>query len=166
MTQRGRWQRVLLAALDESDAAGVAVAVRAYLGRVPTRSEVTAARRAALGLAAAGDLEARHVRVPPGEGRAGELLVIARVGGHVDDDALRRAATDQPAPEPGLLAERGDSEHYAAEAVLLAHRAAKQARSVNVDDLDLRQAGGLATQLGPALEELLSLKRRLRRRSG
>jgi len=47
----GRWQQVLADALDHNLAIGVRAAVADHLGRAPTRAELTAARRAAHGLA-------------------------------------------------------------------------------------------------------------------
>jgi transcriptional regulator with XRE-family HTH domain len=43
----GRWQQVLSDALDQNLAIGVRAAVADHLARVPTRTELTAARRAA-----------------------------------------------------------------------------------------------------------------------
>jgi hypothetical protein len=50
----GRWQKVLIDALDQNLAIGVRAAVADYLGRAPTRAELTTARRAAHSLAALG----------------------------------------------------------------------------------------------------------------
>jgi hypothetical protein len=50
----GRWQQVLVDALDKNLAIGVRAAVADHLGRAPTRAELTAARRAAHSLAASG----------------------------------------------------------------------------------------------------------------
>jgi predicted DNA-binding transcriptional regulator AlpA len=47
----GRWQRVLSDALDQNLAIGVRATVADHLGRVPTRAELIAARRAAHSLA-------------------------------------------------------------------------------------------------------------------
>jgi hypothetical protein len=57
----GRWQQVLAAALDDNLAVGVRAAVADHLGRAPTRAELTAARRAAHGLAALGRSRVLHV---------------------------------------------------------------------------------------------------------
>jgi predicted DNA-binding transcriptional regulator AlpA len=62
----GRWQRVLADALDQNLAVGVRAAVADYLGRTPTRAELTAARRAAHSLVASG--QARVLRVSGGGG--------------------------------------------------------------------------------------------------
>jgi len=57
----GRWQQVLSDALDQNLAIGVRAAVADHLGRAPTRSELTAARRAAHSLAALGRARVLHV---------------------------------------------------------------------------------------------------------
>jgi hypothetical protein len=57
----GRWQQVLTDALDQNLAIGVRAAVADHLGRAPTRSELTAARRAAHGYAALGHARVFHV---------------------------------------------------------------------------------------------------------
>jgi hypothetical protein len=58
----GRWQQVLADALDQNLAIGVRAAVADHLGRAPTRAELTAARRAAHGLAALRCAQVLHVR--------------------------------------------------------------------------------------------------------
>ena len=57
----GRWQQVLADALDQNLAIGVRAAIADHLGRAPTRAELTAARRAAHGLAALGRAQVLHV---------------------------------------------------------------------------------------------------------
>jgi hypothetical protein len=52
---------MLAAALDQNLAIGVPAAVADHLGRVPTRAELTAARRAAYGLATLGRARLLHV---------------------------------------------------------------------------------------------------------
>jgi hypothetical protein len=75
----GRWQHVLADALDQNHAIGVQAAVADHLGRVPTRPELTAARRAAHSLAALGRARVLHV---PGEADADvgdrQYLVLAK----------------------------------------------------------------------------------------
>jgi hypothetical protein len=61
----GRWQQVLADALDQNLAVGVRAAVADHLGRVPTRAELIAARRAGppSGLARSGAPRALKDRV-------------------------------------------------------------------------------------------------------
>ncbi len=60
----GRWQRVLLDALEESPFIGVGGTVWAHLDRPATRSEEVAARRAAKRLAETGQVRAIYRRLP------------------------------------------------------------------------------------------------------
>jgi hypothetical protein len=57
----GRWQQVLTDALDEHLAVGVRATVADHLGRAPSRTELTAARRAAHSLAASNHARVLHV---------------------------------------------------------------------------------------------------------
>jgi hypothetical protein len=76
----GRWQEVLIDALDENLAIGVRATVADHLGRVPTRAELTAARRAAHGLAANGRAQVLHVPGSDAGDNAGDhnYLVLAK----------------------------------------------------------------------------------------
>lgn len=72
-----RWRSVLLEALDQSHAVVVLHVITQYLGRYPTRTEQSAARRAATKLAASG-ICSRHQL--PYDGPGGRVLVLARPG--------------------------------------------------------------------------------------
>ena len=76
----GRWQQVLTDALDQNLAIGVRAAVADHLGRAPTRAELTAARRAAHGLAALGRARVLHVPGADADANAGDrnYLVVAK----------------------------------------------------------------------------------------
>jgi len=76
----GRWQQVLADALDQNLAVGVRASVADHLGRAPTRAELTAARRAANGLAALGMARVLHVAGADGDDTAGDrnYLVLAK----------------------------------------------------------------------------------------
>ena len=86
----GRWQQVLADALDKNLAIGVRAAVADHLGRAPTRAELTAARRAAHGLAALGRARVLHM---PGEADADagdrNYLVLAKPNVIMNDIRLR-----------------------------------------------------------------------------
>jgi hypothetical protein len=89
----GRLQQVLAGALDQNLAIGVRAAVADHLGRAPTRAELTAARRAAHGLAALGRARVLHV---PGEADADagdrNYLVLAKPNVIMNDIRLRGLA--------------------------------------------------------------------------
>jgi len=57
----GRWQRVLLAALEEHDLGTVGTIAYNHLGRTPTRPELVAARRAVRRLVETGQAQALHL---------------------------------------------------------------------------------------------------------
>jgi hypothetical protein len=92
--QLGHWQQVLADALDQNLAVGVRAAVADHLGRAPTRAELTAARRAAHGLAALG--RARVLHVPGAEANADvgdrNYLVLAKPNVIMNDIRLRGLA--------------------------------------------------------------------------
>jgi hypothetical protein len=90
----GRWQRVLAEALDQDLAIGVRAAVADHPGRAPTRAELTAARRAAHGLARIGRARVLHVPGADADGDAGDRtnLVLAKPNVIVNDIRLRGLA--------------------------------------------------------------------------
>src|SRR4029450_590364 len=106
----GRWQQVLVDALDQDLAIGVRAAVADHLGRAPSRAELTAARRAAHGLAALG--RARVVHVPgadPDDDAGGcTYLVLAKPSVIMNHIRLRglgvagSAAAGRKSPQRGL----------------------------------------------------------------
>jgi Homeodomain-like domain-containing protein len=75
----GRWQQVLTDALDQHLAIGVRAAVVDHLGRAPTRAELTAARRAAHSLAAAGRARLLHVPGADADANAGDRTYLVLV---------------------------------------------------------------------------------------
>jgi predicted DNA-binding transcriptional regulator AlpA len=87
----GRWQQVLADALDQNLAIGVRAAVADHLGRAPTRSELTAARRAAHSLATLGRARVLHVPGSDSDDTAGDrsYLVLARPDVIMNDVRLR-----------------------------------------------------------------------------
>lgn len=172
----GRWQRLLLDAVAEDEVVGLMAALDRHLGRHGTRSEGTAARRAASRLAADGQLGVHRVRVGPGEADAGGgFVVISRPGATFDHDQLQRAArghtvtVEQPASvadEPtGTAQEQLTAAHRAVQAVAGVEHAAVDARHVHVDHLPAEVAARLAEQLEPGLVELTALQQSLRRHS-
>ena len=90
----GRWQKVLADALDQNLAIGVRAAIADHLGRAPTRAELTAARRAAHGLAALGRAKVLHVPGFDADASAGDrnYLVLAKPNVIMNDIRLRGLA--------------------------------------------------------------------------
>jgi len=90
----GRWQQVLADALDQNHAIGVRAAVVDHLGRAPTRAELTAARRAAHGLARLGRARVFHVPGADADVNTGDrsYLVLAKPNVIMNDIRLRGLA--------------------------------------------------------------------------
>ena len=168
VTGQGRWQRVLLDALAHAELVGVAAALDRHLGRRATRVELTAARRTAARLAAAGQLTLHQVRVHPGQHAGGGVfLVAARLDADMDENRLQRAARGRtPAAHDPAAAEeeQAAAARHTARAVAGLQQAAADARIVDVDQLPPGHAAELTEQLGAALAEVTALQRRLRRR--
>jgi hypothetical protein len=159
----GRWQQILSDALDQNVAVGVRAAVADHLGRTPTRAELTAARRAAHGLAALG--RARVLHVPGTDGDADgdrSYLVLAKPDVIINDTRLRGLGV------AGSDAAGRRSPHNHAQTARNLRRslqnAAAGARLIQADGLDSQSAADVAASLADALEELHRLKRRLDRR--
>jgi hypothetical protein len=160
----GRWQQVLAEALDQNLAIGVRAAVADHLGRAPTRAELTAARRAAHGLAAMGRARVLHVPDSAADDAAGDrnYLVLAKPNVIINDIRLRGLAV------AGIDAAGRTSPHNHAQTVRNLRRslrnAAAGARLIQAEGLDSNSAAEVATSLAGVLEELHRLQRRLDRR--
>jgi hypothetical protein len=160
----GRWQQVLADALDQNLAIGVRAAVADHLGRAPTRAELTAARRAAHGLAALGRARVLHVPGADGDDSAGDrsYLVLAKPNVIMNDVRLRGLAV------AGTNAVGRDSPHNHAQTTRnlrgSLRNAAAGARRIEADGLDTKSAADVAATLADALEELHRLQRSLDRR--
>ena len=150
------WQRVLANALSDRDVIGVRATVISHLGQRPTRTQSTAARRAAHGLVAADLAHAVHVPV-----RARDMLrevnhlVLVRSGVTPGNDQLLDAAIWRP-PAPDQLA-RGPELSLTALGVA--------ARNMNVDQLSAEQARCLAAILRDSVAGRSRLARQLEPRA-
>jgi hypothetical protein len=113
---------VLADALDRNLAIGVRAAVADHLGRAPTRTELTAARRAAHSLAGLGRAQVLHVPGADADADSGDrdYLVLAKPNVIMNDIRLRglavagsdaagrrRAPTTTPRPHATLNAPSG-----------------------------------------------------------
>jgi hypothetical protein len=161
----GRWQQVLVDALDQNLAVGVRAAVADHLSRAPTRAELTAARRAAHSLAASGRARMLHLPGADVDASAGDrtYLVLAKPNVIINEIRLRRLAV------AGTDAAGRKSRHNHAQTARNLKRslrnAAAGARLIQADGLDSQPAADLAAQLNEALEELHRLQRSLDRRT-
>src|SRR6478672_6267043 len=82
-----QWRTILADALADQEVVNVAETVSRFLGRPPTRAEITAARRAAHGLADRGYATAYHTESPRRDRRGGTRLLLAQPGAELDEDA-------------------------------------------------------------------------------
>jgi hypothetical protein len=142
----------------------VRAAVADHLGRVPTRAELTAARRAAHSLAALG--RARVLHGPGAEANADvgdrNYLVLAKPNVIMNDIRLRGLGVTGSDP-----AGRKSPHNHAQTARNLRRslrNAATSARLIQVEGLDSKSASHVAASLTDALEELHRLQRSLDRR--
>ena len=162
--QLGRWQQVLADALDQNLAIGVRAAVADHLGRAPPRAELTAARRAAHRLAAAGRARVLHVPGADAGDNAGDrnYLVLAKPNVIMNDIRLRGLpvagsdATGRKSPNNHAQAARNLKRSL--------QNAAGGARLIQAEGLDSKSAADIAAALTDALEELHRLQRGLDRR--
>lgn len=161
-----QWHRVLDRALTESAVIGVADAVARHLGRTTTRSEITAARRAAHRDAAAGEAQ---VTVIPSvvAGNTRRILVLARPEIDLDDmGALRRsvAAQSRKAEKPQGQGTK-DTARRAESLLTQVSQSSRAARLLPVDRIEPAHAKLLAEDLTEAVAGLAVLAADLTRRS-
>jgi hypothetical protein len=160
----GRWQQVFADALEQHLAVGVRAAVADHLGRAPTRAELTAARRAAHGLAALGRAQVLHAPGPDTNDDAGDrnYLVLAKPNVIMNEIRLRGLGV-----AGGDAAGRKSPHNHAQTARNLRRslrNAAAGARLIQAEGLDRQSAADVAASLVDTLEELHRLERRLGRR--
>jgi hypothetical protein len=160
----GRWQQVLVDALDQHLAVGVRAAVADHLGRAPTRAELTAARRAAHSLAVLGLCRVHHVPGADGNDDAGDRnhLVLAKPNVIMNDTRLRGLAV------AGSVAAGRKRPHNHAQSARNLRRslrnAAAGARLIQAEVWTAKSAAAVSASLADALEELHRLQRNLNRR--
>ena len=160
----GRWQQVLVDALDQNLAIGVQAAVADHLDRTPTRAELIAARRAAHSLAALCRARVFYVPGADAEDNAGDRnhLVLAKPNVIMNDIRLRGLGV------AGSDAAGRKSPHNHAQTARNLRRtlrnAAAGARLIQVEGLDSKSAVDVAASLADALKELHRLQRSLDRR--
>lgn len=156
---------MLTDALNQQLAIGVRAAVVDHLGRAPTRSELTAARRAAHSLAGSGRARVVHVPGADADDEAGDrsYLVLAKLNVIMDDIRLRGLAVT------GSHAAGRKSPHNHAQTARNLRRALRNAaagaRLIEAEGLDSKSAADIAASLADALDELYRLQRSLERRA-
>lgn len=161
-----QWHSVLDQALAETAVVGVADAVAHHLGRQPTKSEITAARRAAHRYAATG--QAQLTLLPFGApGRMYRVLVLARPDVDLDDFPVLRqavAATARKAAKPQGAGTR-DTARRAESLLTQVSHATRAARLLPVAQIEPAHAKLLAEDLTEVVAGLATLAADLMRRS-
>lgn len=161
-----QWHRVLDRALSRSAVVTVGDAVTEHLGRTPTRSEMSAARRAAHRYATTGEAQEAILSAVVG-GTARRVLILARPDVDLHDvSALRRSAAK---PARILVKPQGQmTKDTARRAETLLTEVAKSARAsrlLPVTQIEPAHARLLAEDLSEAIADLAALAADLTRRS-
>ena len=161
-----QWHPVLDQALAETAVVGVADAVTHYLGRRPTKSEITAARRAAHRYAATG--QAQLTLLPSvAAGRKYRVLVLARPDVDLDDVPVLRqavAATARKAAKPQGKGVK-DTARRAESLLTQVSHATRAARLLPVEQIEPAHAKLLAEDLTEVVAGLATMAADLIRRS-
>ncbi|HEY5840089.1 MAG TPA: hypothetical protein VIU87_01205 [Mycobacterium sp.] len=84
------WQRLLAEAPEQSEVVGVYVFSRGYLGRRPTRYELTAARRAARLYADLGEAQVLHVATGGGSYGNRATVLVAQLDADLSEEERLR----------------------------------------------------------------------------
>ena len=150
------WYELFDDALTTQPIVAVDRIAEAHLGRTPTRTEFTAAHRAAHGYARAGNAQAFDVWTRRGDGHHKvRVLLLARTDADLDDtDQLLAAALSRPVPsEP-----RGTTLQ-----TLLASikKGAQACRRLNIDDVEPTCAQHHAADIAAAVDDFRRLHDRL-----
>ena len=152
-----QWHAVFHDALTRSEIVGVQAAVRAYLRREPTRSEMNAARRAVTSFAA---VEPVDVYTVPAGGK--QMLLLARPGTEVDAGPAERAVLRQIRPG---RPRRPDTARLVATIERGVETAVEAASRLDIEDVEPDQARELAALLDQTTPQLTALRMRLKRQS-
>jgi hypothetical protein len=155
-----QWRDILTFALAQREAISVRSTVINHLRRTPTRAEITAARRAAHGLASSG--QATILRVKPsgvGSGRGSAHLILARPGtskphGSVDGLAdISIADRARQRFEPMVLVQ---------DLVVSVELLAAAIRAIPAERLNQSDSERLAGSLDASLKALRQIRRTLK----
>ena len=161
-----QWHRVLDRALSESAVVTVSDAVTEHVGRAPTRSEMSAARRAAHRYAATGEAQ-EAVLSTVVDGTARRVLVLARPEVDLHDvSALRRSVAKRARELDKPQGQNTKDTARRAESLLTqVVQSARAGRLLPVMQIEPAHARLLAEDLTEAVADLAVLAASLTRRS-
>lgn len=157
-----QWHQVFDDALRVNDAIVVALVAGAYIGRKPTRSELSAARRAANTYATKSNMQVLHVAANRADGRSTRVLLLARPDADLDDTERLHAIASGLAAVPRRHGRRQQSIESLVSAVV---KTSRSARRVDIGDLDREHIPTLSNDLAAALNDLSRLQDRLQRQA-
>ena len=155
-----QWHQVFDDALRASDVIAVALVARAYIGRQPTRSELSASRRAAHSYATTSNGQVLHVPATRPDGRSVRVLLLARPDAELDDTERLHAIASGLDAAPRRRGRRQQGIESLASTVV---KASHSARRVDLTELDHEHAQILSDDLRAALNGLGQLRGRLQR---
>lgn len=155
-----KWRDILAAALAQQEAISVRGTVINHLRREPTRAEITAARRAAHGLAASGRATILRFKLSEIDGPGSPHLILARPG-----SAMRRGVFDDLAEasvaDRTLL--RFEPLVMAQELATTVELLSAAIQAIPPDLLNPPEAERLLISLDASFEALRQIRRNLRR---
>jgi hypothetical protein len=155
-----KWRDILAAALAQQEAVTVRGTVTSHLRRKPTRAEITAARRAAHGLAASGQATILRVRPPGFDGPGSAHLILARAGTSTESGLLDQIADASRADRTRMRFEPTVMAQDLATSVELLSAAIQAIPSDRLNHADVER---LVASLDASLEALRQIRRHLRR---
>jgi hypothetical protein len=156
-----QWREILTDALARQVVISVRSAVSSHLRRTPTRAEITAARRAAHGLAASGQATILRVRPPRSDGGGGSAhLILARPGATMQSGLLDEVADMSSTDKAHMRFEPTVMAHDLAASVELLAAAIE---AIPADRLNQSDAERLVASLDASFDALRRIRSHLRR---
>jgi hypothetical protein len=156
------WYEVFDDALSSQPVVAVSHVAEAHLGRRPTRSEITSARRAANTYARGSNAQTLHIWARRADGRKVLVLLLARADADLDDtDKLHAVAASRTAvPRTRGLPRGAQGVESLLSAIV---KSAHSSRRVDLDHLEPEHARHLGDELAEALDDFRHLRDRLHR---
>ena len=159
-----QWHQVFDEALQRADVVAVARVAAMYLDRPPTRSELSAARRAASSYARANTTQVLHVTGTTSTRISRNILLIARADADLDDTERLHAIASGRIATPVRSKPGPGGPQVTDSLVGRVARAARQAQMADAGKLKPQHARALAQDLTEALPAIQRLRDRLQQR--
>lgn len=159
MAVKIQWHRVFDEALRRADVVAVARVAAMYLDRSPTRSELSAVRRAARSCARASNAHVLHVTGTTSTRTSRNILLIARADADLDNSERLHAIASGRIATPVRRKPGPGGPQVTDSLVGRVARAARQAQMADAGQLDPEHARALAQDLTEALGAIPSTPR-------